>query len=63
MNRNGDYEDKLESYYNLCRKNLVRKDPMMNKTDTKREDKFLRAGGTKTKALRLDEAVKILSMD
>ena len=26
-NNNAGYEDKLENYYNLCRKNLVRKEP------------------------------------
>lgn len=54
------YEDKLANYYDLCRKNIGANSSKQESLT--KEDKFTRNEG-KTKKLKLDEALKILSFD
>lgn len=48
--KNVKYEDKIESYYELCRKNVGTK----QEVEKPREEKFMRGNSTKNKVLKLD---------
>lgn len=61
---NKQYEDKIESYYELCRKKLGDQQAVQKHSGRDHQDgKFMRSNGGKVKGMGLDEAIKLLTLD